>query len=87
MHQVKKKKKKNNKKEKEKERDVKKKKQKEKNKREKKEREKKVLLKQHILSFIVLIKVNFFFNRDFCSFSFSRKKIRFMSFSFDSLFL
>jgi cytoskeletal protein RodZ len=57
-----------NEKKKEKEREI----QKEKEKREREKREKNVLLKQQILSFTVLIKVNFFLNRDFCNFSFSK---------------
>jgi hypothetical protein len=53
-----------------------------KEKRKKREtKKKKVLLKQQILSFIVLIKVNFSLNRDFSSFfSFSQKNLIFVIF-------
>ena len=55
----------------------------------KKKKEKGVILKQQILSFTVLLKVNLFLNRDFCSFSSLKKKknLIFLSSSFDSLFL
>jgi hypothetical protein len=46
--------------------------------KKKKKKGDKLILKQQILSFTILLKVNLFLNRDFCSFSSLKKKKKIM---------